>query len=85
MSGACTKRLGGDWAQPAAAAIAASVWPAYPYLDHSLDFGEKTKRGAQISARPAAGRRFYCHGQGRNRTADTRIFSPLLYQLSYLA
>ena len=24
-------------------------------------------------------------GQGRNRTADTRIFSPLLYQLSYLA
>src|SRR5687767_10252368 len=25
------------------------------------------------------------HGQGQNRTADTRIFSPLLYQLSYLA
>ena len=25
------------------------------------------------------------HGQGRNRTGDTRIFSPLLYQLSYLA
>ena len=25
------------------------------------------------------------HGaQGRNRTTDTRIFSPLLYQLSYL-
>src|SRR3982750_934061 len=24
-------------------------------------------------------------GQGRSRTADTRIFSPLLYQLSYLA
>ena len=23
-------------------------------------------------------------GQGRGRTADTRIFSPLLYQLSYL-
>ena len=22
--------------------------------------------------------------QGQNRTADTRIFSPLLYQLSYL-
>jgi hypothetical protein len=36
---------------------------------------------------------FYCSvkglenfgGQGRNRTTDTRIFSPLLYQLSYLA
>src|SRR5206468_10364599 len=24
-------------------------------------------------------------GQGGNRTPDTRIFSPLLYQLSYLA
>ena len=24
-------------------------------------------------------------GSGRNRTADTRIFSPLLYQLSYRA
>ncbi len=24
-------------------------------------------------------------GKGRNRTADTGIFSPLLYQLSYLA
>ncbi len=23
-------------------------------------------------------------GQGQNRTADTGIFSPLLYQLSYL-
>ena len=27
----------------------------------------------------------YWPGQGRNRTTDTRIFSPLLYQLSYLA
>ena len=26
----------------------------------------------------------YFGGQGRSRTADTRIFSPLLYQLSYL-
>ena len=25
------------------------------------------------------------YGQGQNRTADTRIFSPLLYRLSYLA
>ncbi len=24
-------------------------------------------------------------GQGRDRTGDTRIFSPVLYQLSYLA
>ena len=25
-----------------------------------------------------------CGAQGRNRTTDTRIFNPLLYQLSYL-
>ena len=28
---------------------------------------------------------FTGNGQGGNRTPDTRIFSPLLYQLSYLA
>ena len=27
----------------------------------------------------------HSNGQGQNRTADTRIFSPLLYRLSYLA
>jgi hypothetical protein len=26
----------------------------------------------------------FCSAQGRNRTADTGIFNPLLYQLSYL-
>ena len=26
-----------------------------------------------------------CGGLGRNRTTDTRIFNPLLYQLSYQA
>jgi hypothetical protein len=34
---------------------------------------------------PAANAGLQSGGQGRNRTADTRIFSPLLYQLSYLA
>ena len=29
--------------------------------------------------------KFGSGGQGRNRTIDTRIFNPLLYQLSYLA
>ncbi len=28
---------------------------------------------------------FIFGGQGQNRTADTGIFSPLLYRLSYLA
>ncbi len=26
----------------------------------------------------------FAGGDGRNRTADTRIFSPLLYRLSYI-
>ncbi len=34
---------------------------------------------------PKRVRAFEYGGQGRNRTTDTRIFSPLLYQLSYLA
>ena len=37
---------------------------------------------------PLAGKPLEIQGflsaQGRNRTADTRIFNPLLYQLSYL-
>ena len=28
---------------------------------------------------------YFSGGQGQNRTADTRIFNPLLYRLSYLA
>ena len=37
------------------------------------------------SPEPFAHHRVGNGGQGRNRTIDTRIFSPLLYQLSYLA
>ena len=37
------------------------------------------------SESPLFGGLFGFGGQGRNRTTDTRIFSPLLYQLSYLA
>ena len=33
---------------------------------------------------PALARLFVYGAQGQNRTADTRIFSPLLYRLSYL-
>jgi hypothetical protein len=33
----------------------------------------------------AAGERKRRHGEGRNRTGDTTIFSRVLYQLSYLA
>ena len=34
-------------------------------------------------ALPVELHRHYYGGSGRNRTADTRIFSPLLYRLSY--
>ena len=53
-----------------------------------------TERALGGSPRPTNGRhpevnssqvRLLDGGQGRNRTSDTRIFSPLLYQLSYLA
>ena len=33
---------------------------------------------------PLKARLFVYGAQGRNRTTDTRIFSPLLYRLSYL-
>ncbi len=64
-----------------------------------LQNGGSPRRGARRTARSPAWLRVMSKakrptgddwawtvgGQGRNRTADTRIFSPLLYQLSYLA
>ena len=41
--------------------------------------GLNSPRDAQIGAREEGG------GRGQNRTADTRIFNPLLYRLSYSA
>ncbi len=49
---------------------------------------KKTNRAEQpMFGFPARLSSLHCRpdGQGQNRTADTRIFSPLLYQLSYLA
>ena len=46
------------------------------------------RRHSSKNQEPPRVRRFVLHmfgGQGRDRTGDTRIFSPLLYQLSYLA
>ena len=40
--------------------------------------GRQKKRESCIAATP-----FFSRGTTRNRTGDTRIFSPLLYQLSY--
>jgi hypothetical protein len=41
---------------------------------------KKIKKGYSKSCNPLN----FGGAQGRNRTADTRIFSPLLYRLSYL-
>ena len=52
---------------------------------------ESIERGSSLLAiavkqkEPRRGSFCLTGGQGRNRTTDTRIFSPLLYQLSYLA
>ena len=51
-----------------------------------LKFLDVKFRGMQHEkSRPEAAKSLKRNGaQGRNRTTDTRIFSPLLYQLSYL-
>ena len=50
---------------------------------------ERSRRAEKSGERHAVDRETQAFdssgGQGRNRTADTGIFSPLLYQLSYLA
>src|SRR5690606_13556884 len=55
--------------------------PGYASVGNGGEMGNRTGR-----KKPRQGRGFFSRGgQGQNRTADTRIFSPLLYQLSYLA
>ena len=53
----------------------------------SSQSGEGDNRGTmeEIGESGHSLNRCAASGQGQNRTADTRIFSPLLYQLSYLA
>src|SRR6266446_1550122 len=53
----------------------------------SSQSGEEDNRGTmdRIGGNRLSLNRCASSGQGQNRTADTRIFSPLLYQLSYLA
>ena len=47
--------------------------------------GAGIRRNSVFLVRPDGYVAAAINGQGQNRTADTRIFSPLLYQLSYLA
>ena len=66
--------------------------PLHPYAklstdspgSHGMDFAGNSS--VFVTSLDAAGFHWILDGgQGRNRTIDTRIFSPLLYQLSYLA
>ena len=70
----------------------AAAWSGEPVRLRGLEWGRKHTRWAYTHALDTktpegngAVRAFESGGQGRNRTTDTRIFSPLLYQLSYLA
>ena len=52
-------------------------------LAQSLSFRENKKSRFSLKIRILHCFAFLCCGATRNRTGDTRIFSPLLYQLSY--
>ena len=52
-------------------------------LAQSLSFGENKKSRFSLKIGILRCFAFLCCGATRNRTGDTRIFSPLLYQLSY--
>ncbi len=64
----------------------------FSYLEtrnNSLNYiySNKKKNKISIYTKPKKANisaRFFTRGDGRNRTADTRIFSPLLYRLSYI-
>ena len=55
------------------------------FLMSSVLTPASASRDANVCRNGGGGIRRWIGGQGRVRTGDTRIFSPLLYQLSYLA
>lgn len=72
---------------PAPTNVLGRVWPlARRPSVHAARPGAPSVCGTRKWKRPTdKGWALNRGGQGQNRTADTRIFSPLLYQLSYLA
>ena len=50
-----------------------------------LDYAELAQASYSDLTEGMFGKDDLSGGAGRNRTADTRIFSPLLYRLSYRA
>ena len=55
----------------------------YTRLHNHCRFWENKKSQFSLKIRILRCFAFLCCGATRNRTGDTRIFSPLLYQLSY--
>ncbi len=86
LGGMCQSRLGAilpslrDHAAkaPHVQEHAPGMFLVEPVVARSLPANHKIKNAPQGSV-------FYFGGLGRNRTTDTRIFSPLLYRLSYQA
>ena len=60
------------------AGMARIIGPLLSRFDSSQGVGSEHEPSSRDARRNSGGR-------GRNRTADTRIFNPLLYQLSYPA
>ncbi len=78
--------------EPTPPAWEAGVLPLnYTRMERKTGFEPATLALARRCSTPEplpqtdATRRELLGGSGRNRTADTRIFSPLLYRLSYRA
>ena len=57
---------------------------AEAYIFCGANVAENCKDFRQFQGGTAFGLIWRDGAQGRNRTTDTRIFNPLLYQLSYL-
>ena len=57
-------------------------WPSKPLEGYTV---QEMIEGVNAKQKTQAHRLGFLRGQGRNRTADTWIFSPLLYHLSYLS
>ncbi len=73
--------------EPALAVLETDVLPLYdiPMVDGSGFEPPNPKERIYSPPRLARLRYPSIYGAGRNRTADTRSFNPLLYQLSYRA
>ena len=76
-----SEREAGTWFDSYSARISVeyrAAMCAFTWLEYDKGTSIGTVQAGKVGHRGSG-------GQGRNRTIDTRIFNPLLYQLSYLA